>query len=42
MKYEYVGTYVDNLKIASKAPEKNIEQPDKDHKFKLKGTGDLT
>ena len=40
--YEYVGTYVDDLEIASKSPEKIIEQLEKDHKFKLKGTGDLT
>ena len=40
--YEYVGTYDDDLKIASTTPEKIIEQLEKDHKFKLKGTGDLT
>ena len=30
------------LEIASKTPEKIIKQLEKDHKFELKGTGDLT
>jgi hypothetical protein len=39
--YEYLATYVDDLTLASKAPEKVIDELESKYKFKLKGTGPL-
>jgi len=40
--YEYIGTYVDDLEIASRNPQAIIDDLTIRHKFKLKGTGDMT
>ena len=40
--YEYIGVYVDDLQIASRAPDDIIKSLQVDHKFSLKGTGPLT
>ena len=37
--YEYIAVYVDDLLIASKAPEEIIKDLEVTHGFKLKGTG---
>ena len=38
--YEYIGVYVDDLIIASKNPQRIIDELQaKPHSFKLKGTG---
>ena len=40
--YEYVGVYVDDLIIASKNPQRIIDELEsKPHSFKLKGTGEV-
>jgi len=40
--YEYIGTYVDDLAVASKKPEDIMYELTEKHKFKLKGVGPLT
>ena len=40
--YEYIAVYVDDLLIASRAPETVIEVLVKEHCFKLKGTGPIS
>ena len=37
--YEYIAVYVDDLLIATKAPEEIIKELKETHGFKLKGTG---
>jgi hypothetical protein len=39
--YEYIAVYVDDLAIASKAPNDIIRALTEDYKFKLKGTGPI-
>ena len=39
--YEYVAVYVDDLCIASKDPQTIVDVLQKQHKFKLKGTGTI-
>ena len=39
--YEYVAVYIDDLAIAMKDPQAFIDILVLDHKFKLKGTGDI-
>ena len=40
--YEYIATYVDDLLIVSKKAQPIIDDLEKKHKFKLKGTGPVT
>ena len=40
--YEYIAVYVDDLIIASKDPQGVIDMLTVTHKFKLKGTGEMT
>ena len=40
--YEYIGTYVDDLAIASKNPQGIIKTLEEKHHFKLKGSGPIT
>ena len=40
--WEYIGTYIDDLAIASKGPQAIVDKLVKDHKFKLKGTGPIS
>ena len=40
--YEYIGVYVDDLLIISKAPQVITDMLEEKHKFKLKGTGEIT
>jgi hypothetical protein len=39
--YEYVAVYVDDLAFAMKAPQVFVDVLQNEHKFKLKGTGDI-
>ena len=40
--YEYIGVYVDDLLIVSRDPQALIDALEKDHHFKLKGTGAIS
>jgi Reverse transcriptase (RNA-dependent DNA polymerase) len=40
--YEYIAVYVDDLAIAMKDPKELTDILEKQHKFKLKGTGPIT
>ena len=40
--WEYIGTYVDDLAIASKDPQAIVDKLVKEYKFKLKGTGPIS
>ena len=40
--YEYIAVYVDDLLIVSRDPQSIIDQLTKTHKFKLKGTGEIS
>ena len=40
--YEYIAVYVDDLLIASKAPQDLIDVLQKEHKFNLKGPGPIS
>jgi Reverse transcriptase (RNA-dependent DNA polymerase) len=40
--YEYIAVYVDDLAIAMKNPKELIDILEKQHKFKLKGTGPIS
>ena len=40
--YECITVYVDDLLIASKVPQTIIDALEKEHKFKLKGTGPVS
>jgi Reverse transcriptase (RNA-dependent DNA polymerase) len=40
--YEYIGSYVDDLAIAAQNPKEIIDELEKRHSFKLKGTGPIT
>ena len=40
--YEHIAVYIDDLLIASKVPQSIITALEKDHKFKLKGTGPVS
>jgi Reverse transcriptase (RNA-dependent DNA polymerase) len=40
--YEYIAVYVDDLAIAMKDPKELTDVLEKQHKFKLKGTGPIT
>jgi hypothetical protein len=40
--YEYIAVYVDDLAIAMKNPKEVIDILEKQHKFKLKGTGPIS
>ena len=40
--YEYIAVYVDDLLIVSKNPQDIVDQLTKTHKFKLKGTGEIS
>ena len=40
--YEYIAVYVDDLLILSRAPQLLIKTLEDVHKFKLKGTGDIS
>ncbi|KAL7455007.1 hypothetical protein ACHAWC_006593 [Mediolabrus comicus] len=40
--YEYIAVYTDDLTIASKKPERIINDLENTYKFKLKGTGELS
>jgi hypothetical protein len=40
--YEYIAVYVDDLAVASKDPGKITNELIEKHKFKLKGTGEIT
>ena len=40
--WEYIGTYVDDLAIASKDPQGIVDKLVKEYKFKLKGTGPIS
>jgi Reverse transcriptase (RNA-dependent DNA polymerase) len=40
--YKYVAVYVDDIAIAMKDPKEFTDTLEKNHKFKLKGTGPIT
>ena len=40
--WEYIGTYIDNLAIASRDPQAIVDKLAKEYKFKLKGTGPIS
>ena len=40
--YEYIAVYVDDLAIASKDPKEIIRALKEDHKYKLKGVGEIS
>jgi hypothetical protein len=39
--YEYIMVYVDDLSVAMKDPKELTDILEKQHKFKLKGTGEI-
>jgi Reverse transcriptase (RNA-dependent DNA polymerase) len=40
--YEYIAVYLDDLAIAMKNPKELTDILEKQHKFKLKGTGPIS